>query len=919
VPENTRAALTITDLPPNYPTEWVQDAALKDGTTVRIRPIAPQDRDALQAMVRGLSRQSSYYRFFRVKTELEPKELEQFTRLDYRRNMAFVVIHDGELIGVGRYSSIDEEPGSAEAAFAVADAHHKRGIGTLLLYRITAYARLHDIKAFRAYLLADNHVMMRVFRSAGFKMRRHLDEGVYTVEFPTEESEKTQTIKMTNEKRAVGASLMPIFYPQSIAVVGASRDATSIGGRLFNNLITADFTGPVYPVNPRSPVVRSVAAYPSILDVPGSVDLAFIVVPAPLVEAAVLECAEKGVRGVIVISAGFAETGPEGKEMEDRLLEVVRTAGLRMVGPNCMGILNTDPAVNLDGQFGPTFPPRGNVALSSQSGALGLAILDYATKLNIGISSFVSVGNKADVSGNDLLLFWEDDPATDVILLYLESFGNPRRFARAARRIGRTKPIVAVKSGRTDSGARAASSHTGSLASLDVAVDAIFRQTGVIRVDTLEGLFDVTGLLSNQPLPGGRRVGIVTNAGGPAILAVDALESRGLSVSELSEELQARLRAHLSPAAAVHNPVDMIAAAGPDEYRACLDEMMKSDEVDAVIAIFIPAAPVGIEETAAAIRAAGEAYLGEKTFLAVYMASEGAPPELSGGRSRIPSFPFPERAARALDAAVGYAEWRAKSLGDYVDLEDTDPVRAARAVTAALDDMGDEGGWLDPGVVAEVLGAYGLPVPQEAVVQSEDDAVAAAAGMPGSAVLKVISSDAVHKSDVGGVVLDVSGESDVRSAYHQVRAVVPDADGVLVQEYVEGGHEVLVGMVEDPNFGPLIVFGLGGVFVELIGDVAFRIHPLTDIDAQEMIADVKSAKLLEGYRGGEPGDIPAVQNALLRVSAMIEDLPELLEMDLNPVKVGAPGEGIRVVDARIKVRRAKSSFDVSRRAFPSAL
>ena len=919
MPDNTEAALTVTDLPPGYPVEWEQDAALKDGGTIRIRPIAPEDRDALQAMVRGLSRRSSYFRFFQVKEELEPAELDRFTRLDYQHNMAFVAIHDGDLIGVGRYSGIEDEPGVAEAAFAVADDHQKRGIGTLLLFRVTSYARLHDITAFRAHLLADNHVMMRVFRGAGFKMRRDLDEGVYTVDFPTEESTETQTIKTMNEKQAVAASLMPIFYPESIAVVGASRKRESIGGRLFNNLIMGDFSGPVYPVNPTAPVVRSVAAYPSVLDIPGPVDLAFIVVPAPHVENAVRECAEKGVRGVVVISAGFGETGAEGKAMEDRLLQIVRAAGMRMVGPNCMGILNTDPAVSLDGQFGPVFPPRGTVGMSSQSGALGLAILDYAANLNIGISTFVSVGNKADVSGNDLLLFWEDDPNTDVILLYLESFGNPRRFARAARRIGHTKPIVAVKSGRTASGARAASSHTGSLASLDVAVDALFRQTGVIRVDTLEGLFDVTGLLANQPIPAGRRVGIVTNAGGPAILAVDALESRGLSVPEFSPELQDRLRGHLSPAASVHNPVDMIAAAGPDEYLACLNELMASDEMDAVIAIFIPASPVGSERTAAAIRAAGEDNFGTKTFLAVYMASAGAPAELSGGRSRIPSFPFPERAARALDSAVLYGEWRSAPLGNYVDVPDTDPHRAARAVNKALDGMDDDGGWLDPATVAVVLDAYGLPVPREAVAESEDAAVAAAAEMGGPVVLKVVSPSAVHKSDVGGVALDVEGEDAVREAYRRVTGVVPDPEGVLVQEYIAGGHEVLVGMVEDPNFGPLIVFGLGGIFVELIGDVSFRIHPLTDIEAKEMIHDVKSAKLLEGYRGEEPGDIPAVEDALLRVSAMIEDLPEILEMDLNPVKVGKPGEGLSVVDARIKVKPAQGTFDETRTVFPSAL
>ena len=473
----------------------------KDGGTVRIRPIVPDDAPALQAFVKNMSTESSYFRFFRVKRELEPAELEEFTQLDYDSQMAFVAIADGNLVGVGRYTAGDDPDGFAEAAFTVADGLQGKGIGTLLVYRISAFARARGVRGFRAYLLADNHAMMRVFRNAGFSMRRDIDEGVYTIEIDTEHSEAVIEAEGRAEQIAIAASVMPLFYPTSIAVIGASRNKASIGGRLFNNIINADFNGPLYPVNPNASVVRSIHCYASVKDIPGTVDLAFIVVPARFVNAVVRECAEKGVRGVVVISAGFSETGEAGAQMERELLDIVRDSGMRMVGPNCMGLLNTDPAVNLDGQFGPIVPRAGNVSMSSQSGALGLAILDYATELNLGISTFVSVGNKADVAGDDLLLFWEEDPNTDVILLYLESFGSPRRFSRIARRIAKKKPIVAVKSGRTAAGARAASSHTGSLASLDVAVDALFRQAGVIRVSTLEELFDVTALLASQPVP----------------------------------------------------------------------------------------------------------------------------------------------------------------------------------------------------------------------------------------------------------------------------------------------------------------------------------------------------------------------------------------------------------------------------------
>jgi acetyl coenzyme A synthetase (ADP forming)-like protein len=904
VSERFEAAATITDPPPGYPGEWAQDAVMRGGETIRVRPIVPGDREALQQMVRGLSRKSTYNRFFRVKRDLEPEELDRFTRLDYRNAMALVAIREGQLIAVGRYNTVHGDPATADAAFAVCDEHQQKGLGTLLLHRLTEYARTQQIERFRSHLLADNHVMMRVFRAAGYGVERDAEEGIFTITFPTEETDETAAVRQEWERRASVKSMMPLMAPQSVAVVGASRDPETIGGRLFSNLINGDFTGPVYPVNPKSPVVRSVAAYPSILDVPGTVDLAFIVVPARFVIASVEECIEKGVRALVVITAGFSEVGGAGLELEEELVALVRSAGIRMVGPNCMGLLNTDPAVSLDGQFGPLMPPRGNVAFSSQSGALALAILDSASRYNIGISTFVSVGNLADVSGDDLLLYWEDDPATDVILLYMESFGNPRRFARVARRIARKKPIVAVKSGRTESGARAASSHTGSLASLDVAVDALFHQTGVIRVDTLEELFDVTNLLSNEPIPQGRRVGIVTNAGGPAILAVDALESRGLEVPVLSEDLQERLRERLSPEAAIRNPVDMIAAAGAKEYGEVLEALLAADELDAVIAIHIPASAIDVVEIQSTIRAVGEAHSGDKTFLAVFMQSGRISDDAPKVRSSVPEFAFPERAARALHDAVRYGEWLRQPEGEIPVFDDINTERARAALDAALADMGANGGWLDPDTVDVVLESYGLRVPASGVVSSADEAVERAARIGGPVVLKVMSPSALHKSDVGGVVLGVEGEAAVRDAYEQVTTSVPDPEGVLVQEFVAGGHEILIGMVEDPNFGPLVVFGLGGVFVELIGDVAFRINPLTDLDADDMVQSVKSARLLEGYRGAEPGDVEAVKNALLRVSAMIEDLPEMVEMDMNPVKVGPPGAGVRVVDARIRVTPA---------------
>ncbi|MEE8331190.1 MAG: GNAT family N-acetyltransferase [Acidimicrobiia bacterium] len=901
----------------DYPQAWEFDLVLKDGGVMRVRPVRPDDGEELRALLKRSGPRSIYQRFMRDKDDLSPEEVEYFTVLDYDKRMAFAAIVDGTIIGIGRYDVLEDEPAAAEVAFLVEDAHQGRGVGSLLLDRLADYARQRNIVAFKAYVLADNHAMLRVFRNSGFGVTRdEASAGVYTVELPTAESGEHVAAEWEREKRAVAASIMPIFYPHSVAVVGASRNETSIGGRLFRNLLGGEFTGPIYPVNPSAEVVASVKAYPSIGDVPGSVDLAFIVVPAAVATEAVRQCAAAGVKGIVMITAGFSETGDEGEVLEDELLEVVRSAGMRMVGPNCMGVLNTDPAISLDGQFGPRYPPPGNVAMSSQSGALGIAILDYARQLNIGISTFISMGNKADISGNDVLLYWEDDPRTDVILLYLESFGNPRRFARIARRIGRTKPIVAVKSGRTASGARAASSHTGSLASLDVAVDALFHQAGVIRTTTLEELFDVTSLLANQPVPEGRRVAILSNAGGPGILAADALESQGLEVVEFSSELQARLRGHLSAEASTRNPVDMIASAGASQYAACLNELVASEELDAVIAIHIPAAPTGSDEIAAAIRAAAEH--SSKTMLAVFMDASGAPAELVGGGVQVPTYLFPEPAAQALARAAAYGEWRRRPEGTIAHFEDVSRKQAQKVVEEALARMGDGGGWLEPAEVEAVLGAYGLGLAKSGVAATAAEAVAIASDIDGPVVLKVISDKALHKSDIGGVELDIVGADEIAAAFERVTAVVEDASSALVQEFVVGGHEVILGMTEDPSFGPLLAFGLGGIFVELIGDVAFRIHPVTDSDIEEMIAGVKSARLLEGYRGNPAGDIAELKVAMQRLSQLVDEIPEISEMDLNPVKVLEPGQGIRVVDARVRVRTFEGPWVPSRKDVPAS-
>jgi acetyl coenzyme A synthetase (ADP forming)-like protein len=903
-----------------YPTEFEFDVLLKNGQAIHIRPIRPDDADREHRFFQRVGPESIYHRFFGMKLDLSPEELRHFTTLDYDDRMALIATVGDEMVAVGRYDVLDERSTEdtkvAEVAFLVEDAYQGLGIGRHLLQHLTVYARTRGITEFEAFVLAENVGMMRLFRNSGYRLTRQLDEGIFQVEFPIEYSIQAREAEWEHEKRAVTASIMPLLYPTSVAVIGASRNPKSIGGRLFKNILMGDFTGTLYPVNPSAPFVHSIAAYPSVTDIPGPVDLAVIVVPSQHVKQAIDECGRKGVKGIVVISAGFSEVGEAALEQE--IVTSARRYGMRLVGPNCMGVLNTDASISLDAQFGPTFPPHGNVAMLSQSGALGLAILEQAADLGIGISTFVSLGNRADISANDLLLYWEDDPATDVVLLYMESFGNPRRFGRIARRVSKQKPVVVVKAGRSKAGARAAASHTGSLASLDVAVDALFRRSGVIRTNTLHQLFEVTTLLANQPLPAGRRVAVLTNAGGPGILAADAIEGQDLELPVFSEELQGRLGQHLSGMAAAANPVDMIASAGPEEYGACLDVLLDSDEIDAVIAIYIPTAPEGTEEIVAAIRRAVAEADNDKTAIGVFMGSSARVEEGAEG-SRLPVFPYPESAARALASAVQYREWREREEGEYPSFDNVDRTKAEAALRKALRRVGTEGGWLDSSEISTILGAYGIAAARERVVHSEDEAVAAGEEIGGPLAIKVIAPSALHKSDVGGVALGVIGEQAIRDAYRQVINAVDDVEGVLIQEFVGEGHEVIVGMTEDPLFGPLIVFGLGGIFVELMQDVSFRINPLTDVDAREMLSEVRSGKLLEGYRGEAGGDLEAIEQLLLRLSLLVEHITEIAEIDLNPVKVLPPGKGAVVVDARIKVRPVKGVFLPSRKDIPGRM
>jgi len=704
-------------------------------------------------------------------------------------------------------------------------------------------------------------------------------------------------------------SLLPLFCPKSIAVVGASRNPKSIGYRLLEAIVTNKFNGTVYPVNPSAKFIYSIRAYPEIAVCPEKIDLAIISVPALIVPQAIDNCIKADVKAIILISAGFAETGKEGKVLQNEILNRVREKGIRMVGPNCMGMLNASPDISMNASFSITLPPFGNVAMSSQSGALGLAVITHAKKLNIGLSSFVSVGNKADISANDLLHYWENDSDTKVILLYIESFGNPRKFVKLARRIGKNKPVLAVKSGRTKSGIRAAGSHTASLASNEIAVEALFNQTGVIRANTLEEMFDITAILSNQPLPLNNKVGVITNAGGLAILCADACESENLVLPEFSETIKSKLRTFLPAEAAISNPVDMVASATPESYYKAIKTIMASDEIDSLIILHIPVDDSDSDKFFNSINSAVSETRNtpegkNKPVVGCLMYDENFLKSILSS-SKMPLYRFPESAGRSLAKVVKYSAWKNKPLGVLRDFKDTHIENARKICLNALHERGK--GWLKAKEIHELFSAFSISLPESGITTNEFSAAEIARKMGFPVVLKLSSHTIIHKTEVGGVYLNLNNEQEVIEAFLHLKQKMAllnksdEMDGVLIQKMLMDPVEVMIGMVEDNTFGPIVAFGMGGIHVEVISDICFRITPLNDLDAKEMIRSIKGFKLLSGYRGHPAADIPALEELLLRISKLVEEIPEIKELDLNPVFALAPGKGCVIGDARIFV------------------
>lgn len=833
------------------------DVVLRGGTTVHVRPVEPGDVDAIVAFLEGLSPESRYLRFFgggvdvrrAARNVTEPRE-GMFALAAFRGPAQ-------QVVGLAELARIDDT--SAEVAFAIADSLHGQGLGTVLLAHLAQHARDIGIERLVAHVMRGNVRMANVFRDSGFAFAVRSDEDGLRFEAPATLTPDGLARFEERQRAATAASVGRVLRPTSVAVIGTGDRADRVraslrdGGYMRRILDTLD----------EDPV-----------------DLVVVTVPAAEVLDVAEQAAERGCGAMLVLSGGFAEVGPDGAARQRRLLDICRDAGMRLVGPNCLGVANTDPEVRLNATEGIPMPPRGNVALLTQSGALGIALLERAEFLGLGLSSFVSVGNKADLSGNDLLQFWELDACTEVVLLYLESFGNPRNFARIARRIGQVKPIVAVKSGRTRAGARATASHTGSLlASSDVSVDALFRQAGVVRASTLSEFLDVGALLSRQPLPAGPRVAIVTDAGGPGVLAADACEAMGLEVPEPPDELVDELRTILPPEASLANPVDVLATAAPHDFQRVVAAIERSGFADAVIAIAVHAP---------AAEALGSA--GALPLLVVQMAGERRPRD--GGP---PVYRFPEDAARALARAVEYGRWRARPRGEVPELAD---VRRDQAATLLAGAAASGPRWLDPTETAELLACWGLPLVPGHRVAGVDGVAEAAEAIAGPVAVKAVVPGLVDKAEAGGVVLDVSGGREAAAAAREIAARL-DVEGFLVQPMITGGVEMLVGVTHDRLFGPVVACGPGGERAELERDVAVRLTPLTSIEAAEMVRSLRTFPILEGWKGAPRLDVPALEDLVVRLALLADTHPEVHELDLDPVKVLPRGAAI--LDARVRV------------------
>jgi acyl-CoA synthetase (NDP forming)/RimJ/RimL family protein N-acetyltransferase len=866
-----------------YPAHWEADVVLRDGRTAHMRPITPADAEALVAFYAEVSDQSKYFRFFAPMPNLSEKDVHRFTHVDHDSRVAFVLTVAEKILAVASYELLAS--GEAEVAFLVQDAHQGRGMGQLLLEHLAQAARERGVHRFVAEVLPDNQRMLQVFYEQGYQVAGGWDEGIMHLEFDIDPTDTAIGVMAAREHRAEAASIEAFLSARSVAVIGASRRSDTIGAALVRNLVLGDYAGRIYVVNPTADAVAGMPAYARVGDIPGDVDVAIVAVPADAVQDVVLDCAAKGVHGLIVISSGFAETGEDGRQRQRRLVGLARSYGLRLIGPNALGVINTAADVSLNASLSPIMPPRGRAGFFCQSGALGSAILEKVQGRGLGLSTFVSAGNRADVSGNDLLQYWEEDESTEVVLLYLESIGNPRKFSRIARRVSRSKPVIAVRSGRTTQGVPMG--HVvRAIEAPQAAVDAMFKQAGVIQVDTLDEMFDVAQLLAHQPLPRGPRVAVVGNSDALGLLAADAAAASGLEVTRA---------------------IALGAEAGAEDFEDALDEVIDDAEVDGVVAIYIPPLNAGGPAVANALAAVAEQ--ADKPIVSTFLGREGVPellrvPDLAGntaGRGSVPSYPAVEQAVRALSRVVEYAAWRERLPDDEDVLEGIDHDAATRMLAQLLIDT-PQGRELSFTECQELLGFYGIDLWERAEVADPAEAVAAAERLGWDVVLKATAEPLRQRPDLAHVWRNIEDADEMEHAFEALsRLVTPGLDpGFVVQKTAPPGVPVRLDGLEDPLFGPAVSFSISGAITELVGDKAYRIPPISGQDAAEAVRSIKAAPLLFGHRGSDEADVPAVEDLLRRVGYLKNDLQQVSSLDLSLVH--ATPQGVKVLDAAIRVQ-----------------
>ncbi|GAA1974824.1 bifunctional GNAT family N-acetyltransferase/acetate--CoA ligase family protein [Nocardioides panacihumi] len=873
------------------------DVLLSDGRIASIRPLDGSDRAGLIALHDAVADESIRLRFFTPGRIAAHRYVDHLLSAPEDAVLTLVAVVSEELVGVVSAEILSAD--AAEVAMLVADREHGHGLGSLLLEHVAAACRNRGIHRFVAEVLADNNAMLQVFRDAGFDTVRHIDRGEVSVEMSTEATARAVEAADARESASEARSLRPLLYPRSVALIGVRRDGSGLGHAVLRSVIDGGFTGKVHVVHPDVPSMEGITTVRRLRDIVDHVDLAIVTVPADQVVAAIDDATAAGVPAAVVISSGFGELGPEGADLQRSILRLARSHGMRLVGPNCMGVTSNDPDIRLNATFTSSVPRPGGLAVASQSGGVGIALLDAARRHGLGVHAFISLGNKADVSGNDLLNAWVDDPSVTAAALYLESFGNARKFARVARRFAARKPLLAVVGGLSASGRRAGASHTAAAATPAVGVEALFAQAGVIRCDSAESMTRTALLLDQQPLPSGRRLGVVSNAGGLGVLAVDSAEAAGLLVPELSGDLRAELATQVSVTVGTSNPVDLGAGATAGHMTRVVDGLLGSDEIDVLLVVLVPTT---VATASPLVEALGslQAQHADKPIVLVGLG------DLGEGAGGVTVYHALEHAIDAITHAVQYAEWRRTPPASYAprDVARTDAVRAVAA--KLVDPTQDAARWLPPGEVHDLLDPYGL-APVGLVAEDPDQAARAAAEIGFPVVLKAASPDIVHKTDRGLVRVDLRTASAVTAGARDLAAIVgTEHTAVLVQPMVEG-VEVAMGVIRDPGFGPLVMVAAGGIATNILADRTFLLPPVSAQDAARAIRSLRMWPLLDGYRGAPRVDVAALEGMVVSLAELALDVPELSELDLNPVFC-QPG-GAVAVDAKVALRPASTDDD----------